>query len=115
MGLKLASFDYLHIRVSATLNFSSDKILDTKPKFRQFFRFFTDFCIEMLDKIFDGQNILSDKILDTKPKYRQFCLTNFCRIRYEGSERPLFNIGGAIIIHPPLVNKCKSIFEYNIF
>ena len=50
--------------------------------FDTFVRFLLDFCIEMLDKIFDGQNFSSDKIFDTKSKFRQFCPTNFCPIRY---------------------------------
>ena len=49
--------------------------------FDTFVRFLPDFCIETLDKIFDGQNFSSDKIFDNKPKFRQFCPTNFCPIR----------------------------------
>ena len=45
-------------------------------------RFLPYFCIEILDKIFDGQNISSDKIFDTKLKFRHFCPTNFCPITY---------------------------------
>ena len=63
-------------------NISSDKIFDTKPKFRQFCPIFTWLCIEILDKIFDGQNVSSDKIFDTKLEFRHFCPTNFCPIRY---------------------------------
>ena len=56
-------------------NFSSDKIFDIKPKFRQFCPNLPDFCIEILDKSFDGQNfrhqaeistILSDELLSDR-------------------------------------------------
>ena len=59
--------------------FSLDKIFrrtkfsTPSPNFDNFVRFLPDFCIEILDKIFDGQNISSNKIFDTKPKFRQFC------------------------------------------
>ena len=72
----------IDLRITSSDKISSYKIFDTKPKFRQFFRFLPDFCIEILDKIFDGQNFLSAKIFDTKPKFRQFCPKNFFSIRY---------------------------------
>ena len=68
--------------------FSTDKIFrrakfsTPSRNFDTFVRFLPDFCIETLDKIFDGQNFSSDKIFDTKPKFRHFCPTNFCPIRY---------------------------------
>ena len=49
--------------------------------FDNFIRFLPDFCIKILDKILDGQNVTSDKIFDAKPKFRQFCPTKFCPIR----------------------------------
>ena len=68
--------------------FSTDKIFrrtkfsTPSRNFDSFVRFLPDFCIEILDKIFDGQNVSSDKIFDTKLKFRHFCPTNFCPIRY---------------------------------
>ena len=68
--------------------FSTDKIFrrtkfsTPSRNFDSFVRFLTDFCIEILDKIFNGQNFSSDNIFDTKPKFRQLCPTNFCPIRY---------------------------------
>ena len=68
--------------------FSTDKIF-RRTKFStpslnydSFVRFLPDFCIEILDEIFDGQNVSSDKIFDTKLKFRHFCPTNFCPITY---------------------------------
>ena len=67
--------------------FSTDKIFrrtkfsTPSRNFDSFVRFLLDFCIEILDKIFDGQNVSSDKIFDTKLKFRHFCPTNFCPIR----------------------------------
>ena len=68
--------------------FSTDKIFrrtkfsTSSRNFDSFVRFLPDFCIEILDKIFDGQNVSSDKIFDTKLKFWHFCPTNFCPIRY---------------------------------
>ena len=68
--------------------FSTDRIFRRTElsvpswNFDSFIRFLPDFCIEILDKIFDGQNFSSDKIFVTKSKLRQFCPTNFCPIRY---------------------------------
>ena len=59
--------------------FSSDKIFRRTKfptpgrNFNDFVRFLPDFCIKILDKIFDGQNFSSDRIFETKPKFRQFC------------------------------------------
>ena len=56
--------------------FSSDKIFrrtkfsTPSPNFDTFVQFLPDFCIEILDKIFDGQNFSSGKIFDTKQKFR---------------------------------------------
>ena len=60
--------------------FRRTKFLTPRRNFDSFVRFFPDFCIDILDKIFDGQNISSDKIFDTKPKFRQFCpiFSEFC-------------------------------------
>ena len=58
--------------------FSTDKIFrrtkfsTPSRNFDTFVRFLPDFCIETLDKIFDGQNFSSDEILDIIPKFRQF-------------------------------------------
>ena len=68
--------------------FSTDKIFrrtkvsTPSRNFDSFVQLLPDFCIEILDKIFDGQNVSSDKIFDTKLKFRHFCPTNFCPIRY---------------------------------
>ena len=51
-------------------------------KYNNFVRFVPDFCILILDKIFDVQIFSSDTNYDTKSKFRQFCPTNFCLIRY---------------------------------
>ena len=67
--------------------FSTDKIFrltkfsTPSVNFDSFVRFLTTFCIEILDKIFDGKNVSLDKIFDTKLKFRHFCPTNFCPIR----------------------------------
>ena len=58
--------------------FRRTKFLTPSWNFDTFVRFLSDFCIEILDKIFDGQNFSTDKIFDTKPKFWQFCPTNFC-------------------------------------
>ena len=61
--------------------FSTDKIFrrtkfpTPSRNFDSFVRFLPDFCIEILDKIFAGQNVSSDKIFDTKLKFRHFCPT----------------------------------------
>ena len=68
--------------------FSTDKIfrrtkLSTPSQnFDSFVRFLPYFCIDILDKIFDGQNVSTDKTFDTKLNFRHFCPTNFCSIRY---------------------------------
>ena len=65
--------------------FSTDKIFcrtkfsTPSRNFDNFVRFCLNFYIEILDKIFDGQNFSSDKIFATKPKFRQLCPTNFAR------------------------------------
>ena len=63
-------------------NFRWTKFSTPSRNFDNLVRFLPDFCFEISDKIFDGQNCSSDKILDTKLKFRQFCPTNFCLIRY---------------------------------
>ena len=69
--------------------FSTDKIFrrtkfsTPRRNFDSFVQFLPDFCIEILDKIFDRQNVLSDKIFDAKVKFRHFCPTDFCPIRYD--------------------------------
>ena len=78
--------------------FSTDKIFrrtkfsTPSRNFDTFVRFLPDFCIETLDKIFDGQNFSSDKTFDTKSKFRQFCPTKFCPIRYPRKQRFLIRM-----------------------
>ena len=69
-------------KVSADKIFRRTKFSTPSRNFDSFVQFLPDFCIEILDKIFDGQNVSSDKIFDTKLKFRHFCPTNFCPIRY---------------------------------
>ena len=64
-------------------NFCRTRFWTPILNFDNFIRFLPDFCIKILDKILDGQNVTSDKIFDAKPKFRQFCPTNFFPIRYE--------------------------------
>ena len=62
--------------------FCRTKFSTPSRNFEKNFLFLPGFCIEVLDKISDGQHFSSDKIFDTKPKYPQFCPTNFCPIMY---------------------------------
>ena len=63
-------------------NFCRTRFWTPILNFDNFIRFLPDFCIKILDKILDGQNVTSDKIFDAKPKFRQFCPTKFCPIWY---------------------------------
>ena len=70
-------------KFSSDKTFRRTKFSTPSRNFDNFIQFLTDFCIEILDKIFSGKNFSSDKIFDTKPEFRQFCSTNFCPIRYK--------------------------------
>ena len=59
--------------------FRRTKFLTPSRNFDSFVRFLPDICIEILDKIFDGQNVSSDKIFDTKLKFRHFVRRIFLR------------------------------------
>ena len=73
--------------------------------FDTFVRFLPDFCIETLDKIFDGQNLSSDKTFDAKPIFRQFSLTEFCPIRYSRTDSINENLSRTTLLITRLVIK----------
>ena len=76
------SISKIRTKFSTDKTFRWTKFSTPSRNFDRFVRFLPDFCIEILDKIFDGQNVSSYKIFDTKLKFRHFCPTNFCPIRY---------------------------------
>ena len=73
--------------------------------YHNFVRFLSDFCIKILDKIFDGHIHSSDKTFDAKPIFRQFSLTEFCPIRYSRTDSINENLSRTTLLITRLVIK----------